>query len=62
MITGPFIEEVQTILIPASHFYCPYEVLWALLIIPFALGIWLGYWRAEIWRQLHLNLLSLLNR
>jgi len=63
MITGPLIETIgpEIIMIPASNFYCPYPVLWALMLGCMALGIVLGYRRAETWRQLQLRILSLLN-
>lgn len=56
MITGPFpgpFPGPSLILIPDSQFYCPYPVLWALLLVCVALGITIGYRRAETWKRIH---------
>lgn len=60
MIAGPIPEQMATVIIPATNFYCPYPVLWALLLLSFGLGIYLGYRRSDLWKQLHLRIINLL--
>lgn len=59
LLAGPVPEQMTGIFISASSFYCPYPVLWALLLLSFGLGIYLGYRRSESWKQLHLRILTL---
>lgn len=60
MIAGPIPEQMATVLIPATNFYCPYPVLWAIILLSFGFGIWLGYRRSDVWRQLLFRILNLL--
>lgn len=60
LLAGPVPEQMATTLISASSFYCPYPVLWALLLLSFGLGIYLGYRRSDLWKQLHLRIINLL--
>ena len=60
MIAGLIPEQMATVIIPATNFYCPYPVLWALLLLSFGFGIYLGYRRSDIWKQLHLRIINLL--
>lgn len=61
MITGPFPAPLL-VMVPDSHFYCPFPVLWGLMLGCFGLGIAIGYRRAETWRQLHTLLRNLIYR
>ena len=60
LLAGPIPEQMATTLIAASSFYCPYPVLWALLLLSFGFRIYLGYRRSDLWKQLHLRILTLL--
>ena len=60
MLAGPIPEQMATILIPATNFYCPYPVLWGIILLSFGFGIFLGYRRSDVWKQLHLRILNLL--
>lgn len=60
MIAGPIPEQMATVIIPATNFYCPYPVLWAIILLSFGFGIYLGYRRSSTWRRLHFRILNLL--
>ena len=60
MLAGPIPEQMATLLIPATNFYCPYPVLWAIILLAFGCGIYLGYRRSDTWRRLHFRILNLL--
>lgn len=61
MITAPLIEATDPglRLIPVTHFYAPYSVLWCIVLASFIAGIVLGYRRADIWRRLHIRIVDL---
>ena len=58
LLAGPVPEQMATTLISASSFYCPYPVLWALLLLSFGLGIYIGYRRYASWKYLYLRILD----
>lgn len=60
LLAAPIPEQMATVIIPATNFYCPYPVLWGIILLAFGFGIWLGYRRSDTWKQLHLRILNLL--
>lgn len=60
MIPGSLTGLDNTVLIPATNFYCPYPVLWLIMLACMGFGIFLGYKKVDTWRQLHLHILNLL--
>ena len=60
LLAEPIPEQMATVIIPATNFYCPYPVLWGIILLSFGFGIYLGYRRSDLWKQLHLRILNLL--
>jgi len=60
LLASPIPEQMAVVIIPATNFYCPYPVLWLIVMLSFGCGIYLGYRRSDIWKRLHTKLLTYL--
>jgi len=51
LLNDSIMGGAPTVMIPASHFFCPYEILTLMLLGAFCLGAFIGMGNAIGWRE-----------